>query len=89
MSQSALHKRVLKAITEDNTIVVDIKDAESQQGFTESYMEGLGLRRYDLKQLWKNGLALRGKDQLGNPRWVLLGRTDVEEKGASDGRESE
>lgn len=79
MSKSALHNRVFKAINEDNTIVVDINDVESHKGFTEAYMEQLGLRRYDLKQLWKNGLALRGKDIKGKTMWVLLGRTDLKE----------
>lgn len=85
MSKSALHKRVFKAINEDNTIVVDIEDVEGHRGFTEQYMLDLGLRRYDLKQLHKNGLALRGKDVKGTTMWVLIGRTDIEEKGAPDG----
>lgn len=85
MSKSALHNRVLKAIHEDNTIVVDIKDVEGHKGFTEQYMLDLGLRGYDLKQLYKNGLALRGRDVKGTTMWILLGRTDTEEKGAPDG----
>lgn len=78
MSKTALHKRVLNAIHEDNSIVVDVAVVEQATGFEESYMNSLGLTRYDLKQLWKHGLALRGKDSNGITRWILLGRTDAE-----------
>jgi hypothetical protein len=55
-----LRERVAKALEQDNTLVVDRKDAHKCPGFTTQYMEYLGIKKSDLKRLERAGLALRG-----------------------------
>lgn len=71
MSKNALKGRIERALQADPSIVADIKDVETISGHPEAYLKQLGLTRYDLKQLWNNGLALRGNLN-GETRWILI-----------------
>lgn len=57
---STLKDRVLKALQGDNSIVVSRDKLHEHKGFTQPYMESLGLSKVDLKKLERHGLAARG-----------------------------
>lgn len=83
MSAAAILKRVQKAIEINNRVIVDKDTMHQSEGFTEEYFASLGLRRADLKNLERNGLALRGRTQSRDGhrvRWVLFAREGIDER---------
>jgi hypothetical protein len=75
-----LLEKVKATCAKDASIVVAEDQVQESQGFSESYLEYLGLDRQDLKNLEKVGLAkrgyARGTTQNGGHqvRWVLIAR---------------
>lgn len=57
---SKLHDKVKAALETDNSIVVSREELGKHPGFTQKYMEELGLSKVDLKKLERKGLAVRG-----------------------------
>lgn len=76
-----LKERVLEALSKDPTIVVGKSKLEQATGFSEAYMNSLGLEKRDLKKLANKGLALKGyaKRKTGHtPMWVLVAHDEPE-----------
>lgn len=79
-ASQGLLTRVKAACAKDASIVVAEDAVEESQGFSESYLEYLGLTRQELKNLEKSGLAkrgyARGTTQNGGHqvRWILIAR---------------
>ena len=58
-----LHDRVKRALEQDNTLVTDWDKLSKAKGFTEDYLNFLGLTKSDLKTLERHGMAVRGHTQ--------------------------
>ena len=73
-----LAERIKAAGDKDSTIVVPKSKLGESAGYSEEYFEYLGLSKQDLKNMEKEGLAMRGYLPKANTsgghqvRWVLL-----------------
>lgn len=79
MTNSALQRRINKALTEDNTILVHRSSIMKERPHALEYMEYLGLRKADLRKLESAGLAVRGLCKVGKEfkmGWMLITDTD-------------
>lgn len=79
MTKNALEKRLKSALDKDNSILINRKDLATAKGFSEKYLNELGLRKADLKKLETIGGAIRGiskyADGTSRTAWILLGDT--------------
>lgn len=79
--RNSTFKRLQAALEQDNSIVLGPEELKEAVGFTEAYLEMLGLTKADLKRLETCGFAKRGylprmtrrgKNTGHQVRWVLL-----------------